>query len=505
MTQEGGQPRHGLEIAPAQGLGVLDGDVVVAVEGAVLADGDPRRWLILVTVLLGQFIVVSSLGSLNVALPIIQTEFDASPAALQWLVVIYQISYATVLAIGGRLGDIFGRRRLFLLGIAGFALSSLIAALAPSIGVVVACRLLQGIFGGLASPQVLAMIQVAFPPRERTTAFAVFGLIGAAGFVLGQFISGAVIQLDLFGLSWRSAFYINVVVGGLVVVAASLVLREVNLTDSRRIDVGGMLLMSMASLMVLFPVIQGREAGWPPFYIGIILLAGPMVAVLLRYERRVAAAGVQPLLNPAVLRLATFRHGVFAAALFGFMGFAPFFLLTLTLQLGFGLDPLQTAVATAPAPISAVIVAAFSARVIRRMGTRVFIVAGVLNALASTTLIVTLAQAAQPPSPLVLVPALVLLGSVGALANPAAVTLTLSDVNDSSSASASGMLQTAQQMVGALGVAVFGSVFFAVLGPRVRADAYVEAVSWALVPSYFCAAVLMFVGFRFRHHRFGDR
>ncbi|MFP3908136.1 MAG: MFS transporter [Acidimicrobiales bacterium] len=493
-----------LQDAPVEGdgLGEIDEtDEVGEPQDEHGEHGDPRRWFILVTVLLGHFIVVSSLGSLNVALPTIQAEFDASPAVLQWLVVLYQISYATVLAIGGRLGDLFGRRRLFLIGISGFALSSLVAAVAPAVELVVACRLLQGVFGGLSSPQVLAMIQVAFPPRERPKAFAAFGQVSGAAFVLGQLISGALIQWNVLGLSWRNAFYVNVVVGMLVLVAAIAVLREVRQRTTRDVDLVGMGLTATAGLLILFPIIQGREAGWPLHYFAMLAMAGPVIAVLLRVERRVVAAGRDPILNPIMLSLPSFRNGVLSAGLFGFMGFAPFFLITVTLQTGFGMDPLATALATTPGPVAVIIMSFFSAHIIDRIGARIFMLAGAISIASYVALLVTLRVVTLPPHPAELIPALALVGCVAALVLPAGVTLTLSDVPSGHSSSASGMYQTVQQSVGALGVACFGTVFFSVLGDRTGEPAFVESISWAMTPAFITSVLLLVVGFRLRHVR----
>src|SRR3954447_3897739 len=159
-------------------------------------DPHPRRWAILRFALIGQLIIAANVGTVNVALPSIRTDLNASAADIQWVIVLYQLSYAIVLISGGRLGDIFGRRRLFLLGTTTFVLASAMAGAAPNVAVLSIARVLQGVGGGLASPQILALVQVIFPLRERSRAFSRFAMTSGASFSAGQLVTGALLKLD---------------------------------------------------------------------------------------------------------------------------------------------------------------------------------------------------------------------------------------------------------------------------------------------------------------------
>ena len=224
---------------------------------------DPRRWLTLTILLLAAFMNLLDVSIVNIAIPSIQRNLHASYADVQWALAGYTLAYALVLITGGRLGDIFGRKRLFLVGVVGFTIMSALCGAAQSPGMLIASRVVQGAMGAIMVPQVLAVIQVIFPPAERIKALAGFGVTAGLGTVSGPLIGGLLIQHNLFGLGWRPIFLINVPVGVLAVAAAAVLVRESRAPKPPKLDLIGVGLISAALLLLLYPLVQGRELGWP--------------------------------------------------------------------------------------------------------------------------------------------------------------------------------------------------------------------------------------------------
>ncbi len=441
----------------------------------------------LVVVLVGQFMIVSAVGSMNVALPAIRDDLGASPAAMQWVLVLYQLGYASLLVTGGRLGDLFGRKRVFIAGLTGFVAASTLAAVAPTPGLLLAARLLQGLCGGITSPQVLAVIQVAVPVHERPKAFAAFGMVSGSAFMLGQVISGGLIRIDVLDLGWRSALLVNLVIGVVAVPAAMRVLPRTAPSRDHRLDFPGMVLATTTGLLVLYPVIQGRAAGWPPYFLGMLAAAVVLGAVFLRLERRLTDRGADPLIDMSLFGERSFRAGLIVAFALSFSTLPTFYVVTLTLQLGFGFDALTAALATAPTPIAVITTSMLSSRLLARYGRGTVAIASLFGISASVVLLLTVTLAPRPLSPLDLVPALLLLGCNNGLGMTSVVNLTLVDVPQARAGSASGVLQTVQQGTSALGVAVAGVIFFGAIGDDTGTDSIVSGLRATLALTVVCS------------------
>jgi len=224
---------------------------------------DPRRWLTLIILLLAAFMNLLDVSIVNIAIPSIQRDLHASYSDVQWALAGYTLAYALVLITGGRLGDTFGRKRLFLIGVSGFTIMSALCGAAQSPGQLIAFRVVQGAMGAIMVPQVLAVIQVIFPPAERIKALAGFGVTAGLGTVSGPLIGGLLIQHNLFGLGWRPIFLINVPVGILAVIASAVLVRESRSPSPPKLDPVGVVLVSAALLLLLYPLVQGRQLGWP--------------------------------------------------------------------------------------------------------------------------------------------------------------------------------------------------------------------------------------------------
>jgi EmrB/QacA subfamily drug resistance transporter len=282
---------------------------------------DPRRWPTLIILLLAAFMNLLDVSIVNIAIPSIQRDLHASYADVQWALAGYTLAYALVLITGGRLGDTFGRKRLFLIGVAGFTIMSALCGAAQTPGMLIACRVAQGAMGAIMVPQVLAVIQIIFPPAERIKALAGFGITAGLGTVSGPLLGGLLIQHSLFGLSWRPIFLINVPVGILAVIAASVLVRESRAPRPPRLDPGGVALVSAALLLLLYPLVQGRQYGWPTWTFVSMAVSAPVFALFVLYERAKARRDGSPLIEMSLFRERGFSAGM-AIAISFFLGIA---------------------------------------------------------------------------------------------------------------------------------------------------------------------------------------
>src|SRR6266568_6620254 len=263
-------------------------------------DADPRRWLTLVILLLAALMNLLDVSIVNIAVPSIQRDLGASYADIQWALAGYTLAYALVLITGGRLGDTFGRKRLFLIGVAGFTAMSALCGAAQSPGQLIAFRVAQGAMGGIMIPQVLSVIQVMFPPSERIKALAGFGVTAGLGTVSGPLLGGLLIQGNLLGLDWRPIFLINVPVGIVALAAAAVLVRESRAPSPPRLDPVGVALISAALLLLLYPLVQGRQLGWPWWTFVSMACSVPVLAAFVGYERIKARRDGSPLVQLAV-------------------------------------------------------------------------------------------------------------------------------------------------------------------------------------------------------------
>ncbi|MBC8074866.1 MAG: MFS transporter, partial [Chloroflexales bacterium] len=339
---------------------------------------DAGRWRALAVVLLATFMVLLDTSIVNNAVPAIQANLGASAAQIQLVLDAYLLAYAALLITGGRLGDLVGRKRMFLLGVASFALASALCGLAPTPAALIGFRALQGATAALMVPQVSAMIQVSFPPQERGAAFGVLGAVVGLGTISGPLLGGLLLNSDLWGLSWRPIFLINLPVSLVALLGAARLVRESQSANARRLDLGGVALIALALVLLIYPIVEGRALGWPAWAIGVIAAGFVVLGLFVVDQLRKAARGAAPLVDPALFRDRAFRVGLPISLIF-FSGVYSFFLaLAICLQAGFGLSALQSALAIVPFQATSLVTSLLSARVAKRLGTRVLVLGGAL-------------------------------------------------------------------------------------------------------------------------------
>lgn len=423
-----------------------------------------------------------------VAAPAIQTNLHASDADIQLILAGYQLVYAIALITGARLGDMVGRKRMFLIGMALFTVSSAACAIAPNVSTLIGARLVQGLSAALMFPQVFAFIQVLLPAPKRHLGFSALGAVIGTSTTIGQLLGGLLIDADLFGSGWRPVFWINVPIGLAALALGAWLIPESRSDQARRLDLAGVAVLTLCLTLVVLPLTEGRELGWPAWTFGCLAVGAALLGVFVLVEQRVLASGRAPLVAPAMFRERSFAVGI-ALVVVAYAGINSFFLvLSLTLQDGFGLSALGAGVAYTPLAVAFFVTSLIAGRLGPARGRRVVVVGSVVALLGFVSTLV-LVTAVGPNLPVAgLVPTLLLVGAGNGLLLTPLLNTVVSRVAPHQVGMASGVLSTGQQIGGALGVALIGVLYFGALpaGGPVRtgtamAQGYSAAFALALV------------------------
>ncbi len=404
--------------------------------------GERASALPLTVILAGTFMVVLDFFVVNVAIPSMQNELHATTAEIQLVVAGYGLAYASGLIMAGRLGDIFGRRRLYAIGLLLFTVSSLLCGLAPSPVVLVLARVAQGTAAAVLSPQVLTILGTAYTGPARQRAFTAYGLVLASASVGGQLIGGLLIKANLAGLGWRSCFLINVPIGVLALLLTPRVVPESRAEGGSKLDFVGMVLVTLGLVAVVLPLVEGRENGWPVWSWVCLALAVPLLTIFVGYQRGLSARGGAPLLDLALFRERAFTVGMLSVLAF-YTGMASFFLvLALYLQEGRGLSALGSGLTFAVMGAGFFASSVSARRVGRRLGRQALALGGVLIAAGQALLLVTVSTIGIRHSVSELFPALLLDGiGMGLVMAPLNATV-LAGIPPRLAGAASGVLTT---------------------------------------------------------------
>ncbi|MCZ4290913.1 MFS transporter [Hoeflea alexandrii] len=443
-----------------------------------------RRWIAMAVLLIAGFMNLIDVTIVNVALPSLQSGLRATSSEIEWVVAAYIMTFAVGLLPFGRLGDMLGRRRIFLLGVGAFTIASALCGLAPGIDTLIAARVLQGIGGAMMTPQTLAIAQVIFPPKERGIAFALFGVTAGLATVSGPLIGGLLINADIFGLTWRPIFLVNIPVGLFAILAGLKFIPAMEGNRDVGIDLGGIALAALTLLLIVFPLIEGRELGWPAWIFALSAAAIPAGWFFVRWQHRQADAGAPQLLPVTLMTNASFMGGVLTASLF-FSAVPGFFMVfAVFLQTGFGLTPLQSGLTTVPFSAGVFLASMLSGRLGPRwQRQRIFMGSAMLFCamLWLQAIVGGLGTAVQ--SIMFLPPFLIAGLGLGTAVSPL-FQLVLANVPNRDAGSASGGVQSFQQVGGALGVAITGQLFFGHLatgtGPDGGYTTYIDSLHQAL-------------------------
>jgi EmrB/QacA subfamily drug resistance transporter len=434
----------------------------------------------------------------NVAAPDLQHDLHASEGALQLIVGGYAFAYGGSMITGGRLGDLFGHRRLFVQGTLGFAITSMLCALAAGPGQLVAARVAQGFTGALMIPQILGLVTATFPPDQRGRSLSWYSAAAGLGSIAGQVLGGLLVQADIAGLGWRVIFLVNVPVGAVVSPLAARVLPERSERRPASLDPLGAVGVAVALSLVLVPLTVGRTQGWPTWTWLSLGAAVPAGAAALAWERWLARRGATPMLELSLLRLRSFAGGLTAAAFYMLSFASLMFALTLVLQRGLGLDPLEAGLVFAPMGVSFAAAALAVRERARRRGAEIAIAGSLLAVAGLGMLVACLAAGGDATPPAWIALALLVAGAGNGLVHPSILGLALRSVPADHAGAGSGMVVTAQQLAGSVGVAGLGAVFYAALHASARPDRYATAMQWTaglcLLAMLAFAAIVAAVG-----------
>jgi EmrB/QacA subfamily drug resistance transporter len=411
-----------------------------------------NRWLALIIVCLGSLMIVLDVTIVGVALPSIREDLGFSESALAWVANAYLLTFGGFLLLAGRLGDLFGHRRLFLIGISLFTLASLTCGLATSQAVLVGARALQGLGGAVVSAVALSLIVTLFTePVERAKAMGVYGFVAAGGGSIGVLLGGILTD----ALNWHWIFLVNVPIGIAVLVLARLVLPDAHVAPaSRQLDVAGALTVTASLMLAVYAIVNGNGVGWTSLHtLGLLAVAGALLVTFLAIEGRASA----PLMPLGLFRLRNVSTANVVGVLWAAAMFAWFFLSALYLQLVLGYSPLQVGLAFLPANlIMAVLSLGLSAKLVLRFGIRAPLATGLLLAAAGLALF---AQAPVDGVFLVdVLPSMILLGLGAGMALNPVLLAAMSDVEPGEAGLASGVVNTSFMMGGALGLAILASL-----------------------------------------------
>lgn len=425
------------------------------------AVGYKFRWLVLTVVLVAEIMDLFDATIVNVAGPTLAKELGASSTDLQWVIGGYALALGSGLILGGRLGDRFGRRNMFLFGLIGFTLASLACAFAPTIAFLIVFRFIQGFIGAMLLPQGFGLIRESFPPQDFGKAFAAYGPAFGLGGILGPIIGGFLIEADVAGLGWRSVFLVNVPIGIVATLLSIKYLPKSEPDKAVKIDLLGAFLVVLASGMLVYPLIKGQEAGWPIWTY--LMLVGSVVVfyVFTRLEKATTKRGGSPLIDSRIFKKRDYNFGLAGLGLY-FAGFTGVYLiLTLFLQFGEGFSASGAALGNIPIALGAAIGGTISGAFLSdKIGGRYTLQIGAAIQLVGVVLLWLALPSLTNFSIWQIVPALVVSGiGTGMIAAPIFDTI-LSTVESNLSGSASGVLSAVQSVSSSVGVAIFGTVFF---------------------------------------------
>jgi MFS family permease len=447
-------------------------------------------WGTTLLLLTGTVISVLDFFIVNVAIPSIQRDLHASSAGIEFVVAGFALGYGSGLIIGGRLGDIFGRRRMFVLGLSLFTLSSALCGAAPNTGVLIAGRVAQGLSAALMAPQILTILGTTFSGPLRARAFNAYGVTMGLSAVFGQLIGGVLITGNVFGWGWRSCFLINVPIGIAAVALVPRFVPESRAPGRLRLDFAGMILIALALTAIVIPLIEGRQGGWPAWAWASLGTSVLLFTLFAFYERHVPRRGGSPLVDLTLFRERAFTAGL-AAQLMFWTGQASFFLIfALYVQLGRGLDPLGAGLIFTAIGAGYMATSTTARFIAAGLGRQVIALGGLTRVAGLSLMILTVLLIGVTGNIAWLVPALVIDGAGQGLAVAPLATTVLSRVTPQHAGAAAGVLTTGIQVGNALGVAIVGVIFYSVLSHTHGLAAYPHAFAFSLCYVLFAGLTL---------------
>jgi EmrB/QacA subfamily drug resistance transporter len=463
-----------------------------------------KRWPALFTILMAMFMNLLDVTIVNVSLPSLQKDMGASSTEIEWVVAGFIVTFALGLLPFGRYGDIVGKKKMFLFGVAAFTLASILCGAAPNIEFLVTARVIQGAAGAIMTPQVLSIAQTIFPPHERAAAFSLFGLTAGLASVIGPVLGGLLLNADLFGLTWRPIFLMNIPVGILALVLGAKFIPTIPGHIGMRNDFGGILIVCAAMFLLIFPLIEGSNYAWASWCFLMMAGSAAMFVLFVFWESRQNRHGQPQLLPVTLMKNRNFIIGAFMSLTF-FSAIPPFFLIfALYLQSGFGLNPLWSGITTLPFSIGVLIASAISGRIGAKW-QRERIAAGIATIFVGILSLrfIALVLTDNFHYAIFVLPLLIAGIGLGVAMSPLFQTI-LSGVPVKDAGSGSGALQAIQQAGGAFGVAIVSQIFFGKLAAEfasgaIPTGAYTQALTTAVIYNLICYIIVFLCVFALKN------
>jgi EmrB/QacA subfamily drug resistance transporter len=465
-----------------------------SVEAAQSAPGAyPKRWAAAVVMIVGALMDMVDVTIVNVALPTIRRDLHTTATQLEWVVSGYMLAFAAALIIAGNLGDVLGRKRVFLIGVSVFGLASLAAGISASGPELIAARIVQGAAAAAMAPQVLATFRAMFAAGERGKAFGMYGAMLGFASAIGLILGGVLTEANLFGWSWRAVFFVNIPVAAIALIAGARMVPETRDVAAKRPNLPGALLLAASLLAIVYPLLEGRQLGWPGWVWAVFAAGLAGLAALGVIEARHGGRRFAPLLRARLLRIPAFAagQGIQLAFSVGMQGF--FLMFALWLQIGEQFSPLKAGLTAVAFSVGSFLVAPFAAPLAQRHGWRVLASGAALMVAGIGGIAFAAPHIGVHGSPWPVVPGLVVAGAGLSLLVIPLVNVVLAAVPVEVAGGASGLFGTAQQLGGAIGVALFGTVFFGYVSGHSFEAALVHTAPYAMGAFAICGlfAVLL--------------
>lgn len=428
-------------------------------EGA--AEPSPRRWLALCVLLVAGFMDLLDVTIVNVTIPTILEDLDAEYSQIEWVIAGYVLGFAGLLITGGRLGDTYGRKRVFLAGVAGFTVASLLCGLATSAEVLIGARFVQGAMSGLMVPQILSIMHVTFPAGERGKVLGIWGGVLGSASAAGLVTGGVLLEWNPAGLEWRSIFLVNVPIGIATLIAAWFLVQESTSPAASRLDPIGAVLSIAGVLMLVYPLMEGRSLGWPAWSFGLMAGSVAVLTGFVLYERWHSRTQGSPIIVLGLFRTRAFSSGMAVWLLFWTVLGGFFLVWTLYMQVGLGWTPIRAGLTSLGFAVGGATGAGLAVQVFTpRFGRRVLLAGALMNAAGFAAYGWAAAELGTDVRSWQMLPPLVVAGFGFGLVVAPMVDAILTGVPRRHAGSASGVLNTTQQVGMALGVALAGVLFF---------------------------------------------
>jgi EmrB/QacA subfamily drug resistance transporter len=417
-----------------------------------------NKWLELAIVLAAPLLSVIDVFIINVAIPAIKKGLHGSDGEIQLVIAGYLLGYAAFLITGGRAGDHFGRKKVFFWGMLAFTIASALCGLSATPFQLIATRFVQGLSASFMVPQAIAFIQILFADaNERAKAFGLFGITLGSAAIIGQVLGGYLSETHWAIEGWRLIFFINVPIGAMTLFAAHLYLSETARRSGSKFDYTGIGILTLALFCLIYPLIQGREAGWPLWSVGMIVLSFGIVAYFIQNQKKKLRENCNPLIDVRLFKIRDFNIGLLAV-LFHFMLHTAYLMLSAVyLQSGLGVSAIQCGLFFIPSGILFMISSVVAARLIVRFGKRVLQIGALIMAVGFFLQM----NLWKPGVPAWLIVFLMGIWGIGnGLVLPSLMNLALKSVPPEYAGAAAGVYSTFQQTASALGISIIGGVFF---------------------------------------------